>query len=338
MRELIFILFIVFFIKSADGQIKKQINIPIYKNGDTTLWYKWYHERDDKLKLQHVITSTDSIHFRFWSNGQAIDIWTKDYKEFKGSLTNYADAYESENIKKQKKKPSKTFFNQVSIDTSAARQSFELIKFIFKLPTDDSIKGWKQGCDGITYLFEISTPTYYAFKNYWTPTAQDSTLIEARQIQTFVDKIAAKLNLHQEYEKFFASLKPGSYSNGSIVITTILTKKQAEKWDRQRPNREYMETINDTLNNYLCDTLTKIFETNGEFTVSNELFLKFSPRNRLKRIRTEEDFYGLSDRMDYYKCKRKIRKAFRKIHFDFVKSKVSYWREFSYYNKKILIL
>jgi len=59
----------------------KHISIPQYKNGDTTLWFKWQNERDDKLKLPHLISATDNFHFRFWTNGQAVDIWTNDNKQ-----------------------------------------------------------------------------------------------------------------------------------------------------------------------------------------------------------------------------------------------------------------
>ena len=222
MRLLLTILIISF-------QSNKQKNIPINKNGDTTLWYIWRHKRDDDIKLKHLITSTDSIHFRFWTNGQAVDIWSNDYKIFYGQLTNYADKYE-----KKENKPLKTFSNQVQIDTSLPRKTFELIKTINNIPSEDSIKDWKQGNDGIEYLFESSTPNYYAFKHYWTPHAQESTLVEAKQIQSFVDKIYLMLNLKVEYDKFFETLKSGSYSNdGFIMMSKIkLTKRQYKKWKK----------------------------------------------------------------------------------------------------------
>jgi hypothetical protein len=323
---------------TAYGQNNKTINVPRYKNGDTTLWYKWQHERDDKLKLTHLISSTDNFHFRLWTDGQAIDIWTDDNKTFFGLLTNFTDSYEPYDMKKQKSKPSTTFANQVQLDTSLARQSYNLIKVISSIPSQDSIKGWGLGFDGISYLFETSTPSYYSFKSYWTPNAQDTNLVEAKQIQKFVDEIYVLLNLRNEYDKFFATLKPGSYTSDHFIITTKLTEKQIENWKKYKPYRDYLDSVKDTLNNYLSDTLNKILEKNGGLTCYDQFFLKFSKKNKLKKITTNGDFLDFADRMDYYKCRNKIKKAFRHVRVDFVHSKVTYWKELSVWNKKVVIM
>ncbi|MBI3235451.1 MAG: hypothetical protein HYZ42_15675 [Bacteroidetes bacterium] len=80
MRRFVSIFLICFLTNISVGQVKKQISVPHYENGDTSFWYKWQSERDDKLKLSHILYSTHPFHFRFWTNGQAVDIWTEDYK------------------------------------------------------------------------------------------------------------------------------------------------------------------------------------------------------------------------------------------------------------------
>jgi len=338
MKTTLLILLIVVLSIASYGQNNKIFNIPSYKSGDTTLWYKWQHERDDKLKLPHLPSSTENFHFRFWTNGQAVDIWTSDYKSFFGLLTNYTDSYEAYDMDKQKRKPSTTFSNQVQLDTSLARQSYNLIKAISSIPSEDSIKGWGLGCDGISYLFETSTPDYCSFKSYWTPTAQDSDLIEAKQIQKFVDDIYALLNLRVEYNKFFATLKPGSYTNDHFIIRIKPSEKQIENFKKYKPYRDYLDSVNDTLNNYLSDTLTKIFQKYGELECYDQFSLKFSKKNKLAKITTYSEFLDFEERMDYYKCKRKIRKAFRHVRVDFVHSKVGYRRKLDYTDKKITIM
>jgi hypothetical protein len=315
----------------------KHISIPQYKNGDTTLWFKWQNERDDKLKLPHLISATDNFHFRFWTNGQAVDIWTNDNKIFFGLLTNYTDSYEPYDEEKQKSKPSTTFSSQVQLDTALARQSYNLINAIRSIPSEDSITGWELGFDGISYLFETSTPTYYSFKSYWTPTAQDSNLIEAKRIQQFVDDIYVLLNLRAEYDKFFATLKPGSYTSDHFIIIRKLTEKQIDNWKKYKPQRDYLASVEDTLNNYLSDTLTKIFQKYGELECYDQFYLKFSRNNKLKKITTNSDFLDFSDRINYYRCRKKIRIAFRHVRVDFVDSKIGYWKELNYSYKKIKI-
>lgn len=184
------------------------------------------------LKLPQLINSTDTFHFRFWTNGQAIDIWSNNYKIFYGQISNFTNTYVSYDMEKQKSKPSKLIFNQTQLDTLLARHAFELIKTVEKIPSQDSIRGWSRGFDGITYLFEVSTPASYTFKNYWTPQAQDSILIAATQIQAFVDTIYSLLNLKKEYDAFFETLPPGSYTNDNYLITTKMSKRQMKKWKR----------------------------------------------------------------------------------------------------------
>jgi hypothetical protein len=330
------LILLILIIKTVDGQINKRINIPKSENGDTTLWYKWQHERGNNLKLQYLLTSTDTFHFRFWTTGQAVDIWTTDYKVYNGLITNHTDSYEYD-LKKQERKPATTFSNQVEIDTISARQVFDLVKAISKIPSQDSIRGWGTGLDGISYLFETSTPTTYSFKSYWTPTIQNNSIVEAKQIEAFVEKIYSILNLKLEYDKFFSTLKPGSYTTGFIIMTR-LTDKQVEHWKKNKPYKDYLDSVKDTLNNYLSDTLTKIFQKNGGLACSDQFFLKFSKNNKLKKITTNTDFFDFYDRMDYYKCRRKIRKAFRQVRIDFVHSKVGYMKELGYWDEKIVIM
>ncbi len=78
MRIFIFIV-IVLFVSSVYGQTEKMSNIPHlynYKNEiDTSLWFKWKHDLAKQINLQDLQISTDTFHFRFWTDIQAIDIW-----------------------------------------------------------------------------------------------------------------------------------------------------------------------------------------------------------------------------------------------------------------------
>lgn len=337
MKKVLQIILIFFLSVVTYGQSNKKLNIPIYINGDTISGFKWQLEKVDILKIPNLISSTDNFHFRFWTDGQVVDIWTQDFKTFFGTLTNYTYSYEPYDLKKQKRNPSTTFSNQVQLDTSIAKQSYLFIKSINSIPTQDSIKNWGSGLDGITYLFETSTPTYYSFKSYWTPTAKSTNLIEAKQIQEFVDQMYTLLNLNAEYDKFFATLKTGSYTSDHFGIKNKLNEKQIDNLKKYKPYKEYLDSVRDTLNNYLSDTLSKIFQKYGDLECYDQFFLKFSKKNKLIRIMTNRNFHNFEDRMDCYKCRRKIRQAFRLVQVDFVHSKVSYWKELHYLNNKIII-
>jgi hypothetical protein len=330
-------IFLISLITTAYGQTSRQISIPQYKNGDTTLWYIWQQEKDDKLKLPHLISTTDSFHFRFWKEGQAVDIWTNDYQTVFGQLINYTNSYQSHDDDKRKQKPGKTFSSAVQLDTLLALQVMELMKTIDSIPSEESINGWENGCDGVTYILETSTPTHYYFKSYWTPTAQDSTLLEAKQIQSFVNSVTTLLSLNEEYNKFFGALKPGSYREG-MVVTTKFTRQQRKRWVKDIPHRQYLESIEDTLNQYLSDTLTKRLAALGGINCYSPFVLQFSPKNKLTKISLDKHFYDLVDRMEYRKCKRKIRSAFSEVEARFVNCKRSYSKIFNYYDNNVTII
>jgi hypothetical protein len=184
-----------FFICFVYGQTEKIMNIPTYKNYknevDTTLWFKWKHDLAKQINLKDLQTSTDTFHFRFWTDIQAIELWTFDHSSYFSVVTNYAQRYDDKLLRKGVYKVGKVYSNQVFLDSSRAKLLFNIIDklSIVAIPTDDKIKGWQQGFDGEEFLIETSTPNQYDFKTYWTPRIFADTLKEAKQIQTFVVKI-----------------------------------------------------------------------------------------------------------------------------------------------------
>jgi len=172
------------FASAVFGQTKT-INIPTYTSyqskGDSTLWFKWKYSLAEKLELPNLQTSKDTFHFRFWTDIQALDIWTFDYATFFGMVTNYAQRYDSKLLKKGTYQVDKVFSNKIQLDSSEARNIFQLLDTlsIVNILTDDKIKGWQQGLDGREYIIETSNKSQYDFKTYWTPSIFADTIIEA---------------------------------------------------------------------------------------------------------------------------------------------------------------
>lgn len=218
------------FVLSAFGQTGKVICIPtfkLYENKlDTTLWFKWKYELTKQINLQALQTSTDTFHFRFWTDIQAIDIWTVDNKTYFGTVTNYAQRYDSKLLRKGVYQIDRVFTNQINFDTSKARKLFTLIDTlsIVSIPSDDKISGWQQGVDGEEFLIEVSTPTHYNFKTYWTPRIFADSLSEARRIQTFVDFLYKDFKLYGYYQKL--KLPEGSYRRNGIQGIQIKATNQ----------------------------------------------------------------------------------------------------------------
>jgi len=209
-----------FFISSVYGQTKKTVTIPTYKNYkneiDTSLWFKWKYDLAKQINLTDLQSSTDTFHFRFWTDIQAIDIWTIDHNLYFGIVTNYAQRYDDKLLRKGIYKIGKIYSNQVNLDSAKAKQLYSIIHklSIVDIPTDDKINGWGQGFDGEEFLIETSTPKQYDFKTYWTPRIFADTLKEAKQIQTLVDYFYNDLKIYNFYQKL--KLPEGSYRRNGI--------------------------------------------------------------------------------------------------------------------------
>ncbi len=201
----------------AIGQIKKVIDIPVNTKGDTTYCYKKCHDLHGKLKIKDLMYSTSTMHFRYWQDGQTVDLWTNDNKTYQGLVTDYIWEYKPTTIPKKKNKQPKTYTLQSRIDTAMAHKAFVLIAkdSILHIPSEEKIKGWHDGLDGTTYMIEISSATAYSFRNYWTPTAQKD-LKEAKMVEKFVEDFNTALRLSEYNRKFLATLPGGSYSDGGI--------------------------------------------------------------------------------------------------------------------------
>jgi hypothetical protein len=235
MKIFTYILFFCLIATATKSQDIKQIEIPKNKKGDTSLWFKWQNERIDKLKLPTLLNKNDESYLRVTIGGQIIDIWSYDNKTYQGIITNFADGDNSKSTRQWVKKDIKTFSNKVVIDTIIAKSIFKLQQQISSIPTEQLIKGWGIGNDGVEYIIETSNPKYYVFKTYWTPTVQDSTLKEAKKIQDFIDKISVKLNLEKEYEYFFETLPPGlTYTYDGFMYTCKPTKKNLRKYKKDK--------------------------------------------------------------------------------------------------------
>jgi hypothetical protein len=214
---LIFALFLIGHLSFGQTKI---IQVPVHRQKDTTLWYIWTKENIQKIGLQDLTKSTAPLHFRFWTERQAVDIWTTDNKTFYGKFISYTKEYISDKYKTDNPKQEKFYSKIDDIDTEMARQIYEFAhnQRLFDVPFQDSIKGWSTGTDGDTYLVEYATSTNYSFKDYWTPQIQKG-LSEAAIIDSVYKYLKTRLNMNDSWLSFINGLPKGCYYAGSLFIT-----------------------------------------------------------------------------------------------------------------------
>lgn len=156
--------------------------------GDTVFWYKYAKELEHKIELTDFEKSKNDFSFRFRNYGQVVEI-IKDSTKISGSLTNYIYYRRKENSER------KTLFKKEFLSVAQAQNIYDIVQRadILNLPSDEDIKNWSQGFDGITYIFECADKSTYTFKNYWTPEIQKVS--EAIKINKFVKNISDTLRL-----------------------------------------------------------------------------------------------------------------------------------------------
>ncbi len=203
--HIILFLFLLSFL-SAFSQTKKI-------EGDTAYWFKGNIEFQKTLELKDFEKSSDEFNFRFRNHGQIIEI-SKNNSAYNGTITNYIY-----HTKKAKTNRTETLSNKVVLSSKQAESIYNIVQNskILDLPTDESIENWKQGFDGITYIIEHSDKNNYWFKNYWTPTAQDS-IPEALIVLDLVKNLSDILNLQETYSSFKNTLpKKGCYNSEGLA-------------------------------------------------------------------------------------------------------------------------
>lgn len=134
----IFLFFLCSFFAQAQT---KHISIPISAKGDTTLWYKWHQSDMRRAKLADLSNATESLHFRFSTEIQSVDIIKDATGTFHGTLASFTTGRDERLYNTKKQRPAKFYSTQAKIDTATARQVYNLFQqlSIFNIPTDDSI-------------------------------------------------------------------------------------------------------------------------------------------------------------------------------------------------------
>jgi hypothetical protein len=200
--------------------------IPFENGKDTAFWYKWSGENAEKIGLEDLTQTNDSLHFRFWTETKSVDVWTKDFKFFSGFLTLY-----TESIPKDVNSLSKGKFysKKILLDDSTAKNVYLLFDSlaVFSIPPQEDIKGWENGNDGDIFLIEYSTPNTYSFKSYWTPSNYPN-IKEAFVIDTLSKQLDKMLAMGNRWSKFIRSLPKGSYNAGgaTVILTDITVRKK----------------------------------------------------------------------------------------------------------------
>jgi len=207
-------------------------------DSDTTFWKK-YQERifNETKEIQPLIGKQD-YHFRIVYHGQVISHVIDLRKEDKSKYLLEIRFYTKENTLYNEEPTNRYYYEKIKYDSTISSRVHNLIvaKQIESIPSDKKIVGWSRGLDGIEITIETIVENKYSFKQYWTPSAQD-TLKEGLAINRFIQEIWNLLEINSK-EKDFASRIPfESYNTGGPeTACRILTKRERRFYKKERKN------------------------------------------------------------------------------------------------------
>ncbi|MEO6285758.1 MAG: hypothetical protein ABIN80_28270 [Dyadobacter sp.] len=208
------------------------MSIPVNTNGDTSFWNKYQSEKFAEIGLSNLAQSRDSLILRISTEIQSIEIRTTNFETFSGKIYNFTKKVSLNPDQQSKEVQNKWLSNKTAIKPTTARQVYELSKklSIDTIPSEEQIKRWPIGADGMSYIIEYATPSTYSFKSYWEPSTSRYTLKEAAAIDNFTKELKATLELYTCFDTFINSLPAGTYHAGGILAITT-TKKRL--WKRR---------------------------------------------------------------------------------------------------------
>ena len=199
-----------------------QKEVKFTKDSDTAFWYRYKNDYAKQFKLGLIEKDTTDNSFRFWSHGLVIKVVSANNQTF-GEIIRFVEAYPNDKSKK-------VFTKRYSISPSHAlnlRHLIDSLQIEF-LPSDKNIQGWQHGFDGIEYFTEYKKAGQYSFKNYWTPTSQD-TLKEAIQFQHFVSGLDRILDLKANSKDFQAAIPFNSWTYPGSATAVLRVKPKPKK-------------------------------------------------------------------------------------------------------------
>jgi hypothetical protein len=215
----LYTLALLFFVQTSFAQIK-QISVP-FEHGDTLDLYSWMRKQIAGIGLEDLRYCRKEIHFRFWLESQAVEVWKNNSGFYEGHIINLGST-ESPVYPQEENEKAKLYTELVSLDTSTARQVAEHLLHLklFGAPSQDSLKYLAIVDDGLLFYVEYSDPGKYTFKNYDAPGWQvDAGLKEVKPVDDTFKYLLNKLKLEESWGRFVKTLPKDCYIRMGISIS-----------------------------------------------------------------------------------------------------------------------
>lgn len=281
------------------------------------------------IKLIDIEKSNIPFYFRLFLNGQTVDIFSYDNEVYHGEIINSIKQYEQVKVDGHYYSVAiQLFTNKIEIDSLSAKSIAQKIISTkqFYIPTDSLIPNWEKRflhCGSI--IFEMKMNGKYIKQSFHCPWSQNDSLEFKEIIVSNYKLLKQGLKLDSIYGEFTSQLPKGrTYSRSGYGMMYIMTTKEEVAWEKDRPRREYLKSMKDTIDNYLNMKLNILESSNSKtkYSCYDGYYLTFGKDGKLKNIWTHPSDVTLSDglsefindRREKRKCYRNVKEIFKKVN------------------------
>jgi len=286
--------------------------------------------------------SKNSFHFRYIKSSQIIDLYRESDESFSGQIINFIQ--ETKEVKTEygyDSEPTNYVFNKVKIGDAKASKIGEYLLHTKsnEIPTDSLIPNWNfNGLDCGIIKFKYKVKDKITSATYTCPQNQNDSFQYIADVKKLKDTISNILELKLSSDSFQDLLPKGaSYKIDGWITMYKMSEEQIEWRKKNKPMRDYLKTIKDTIDNYLEFELNRLIPNSADLDCFDDYRLTFNKNGRLKSMKVDMGFWERMFDKDYKKCRRILKKAFREIKVDFIDPKYVFYRDLSFGGKEIYI-
>ncbi|MES2064858.1 MAG: hypothetical protein V4456_23275 [Bacteroidota bacterium] len=221
------------FLQVLNGNAQNtHIEIPINTKGDTSFWYKYNADLIRKFGLIDITKESDKFYFRVWHHAQTISSIVEIYQTEDSISRSSVTFFTKEIVPENENATNRYFFKTYVLENNLFTRG-ELTE-VNIIPSEESIKGWSQGFDGVVYIIENLEGGNYSFKSYWTPAVQGD-LKQAIYLKKFFNEIFDLTEIKGLFSAFIKLIPFEMYnSGGPSIAVRILTNKQRKAYRKER--------------------------------------------------------------------------------------------------------
>ncbi|MEM6261509.1 MAG: hypothetical protein AAGI38_03300 [Bacteroidota bacterium] len=289
------------------------------------------------LGLEVVRNSPHKIHIRRSTTGgfgQTVDLFSSDGISFQGILTQSIMEYVYVKSKEGGSSgPVRVYFKKSPMDSVDANElGRTIMQSGFVSMSEDSVNNnWSRRffhCEGI--MFQMKLDDQYQMFEFICPRGQPDS-VPYKSLVIHMDSLfEQKLDFSNRYSReFIQSLPLGkTYSRTGYMHIYRFTEEERKWWEEDRPRREYLEFIKDTVDSYLQTELAKYDVDTNKCDCCYKFGLRYDLNGKLSAFEVHDHVKpkledGLSWFLEDWKylrrCKREMKRIFRKIslkHFN----------------------